>query len=249
MSGNNTGVQVRIRHFSLFVHCTCHRLQLAAVHASSEHNEVKRVLGTLLTMWKAFHYSPKKAENLAEIEAVLKTPELKILKPSDTRWLAQGRCVRAVQQTLQAIVATFEAIYEESGHAEANGIAKLMCTYKFVACLYMLCDVLHTVAKLQGSLQAKELDLATVPVMVKGTLTRLVELKEHPGSSTWFKDHTTVFSNQAALGNRNIVVIQADEDNFSAKVYRPYIQTVIDHEIIRCFFCFCNIQSILLTKN
>ena len=54
----------------------------------------------------------------------------------------------------------------------------------------MLCDVLHTVAKLQGSLQAKELDLATVPVTVKGTITRLVELKEHPGSSTWFKDHT-----------------------------------------------------------
>ena len=77
MSGNNTGVQVRIRHFSpsaLFVHCTCHRLQLAAVHASSEHNEVKRVLGTLLTMWKAFHYSPKKAEKLAEIEILLKKP-------------------------------------------------------------------------------------------------------------------------------------------------------------------------------
>ena len=45
---------------------------------------------------------------------------------------------------------------------------KLMCTYKFVACLYMLCDVLHIVAKLQGSLQAKELDLANVPVLVKG---------------------------------------------------------------------------------
>ncbi len=43
-----------------------------------------------------------------------------------------------------------------------------MCTYKFVACLYMLCDVLHIVAKLQGSLQAKELDLANVPVLVKG---------------------------------------------------------------------------------
>ncbi len=49
------------------------------------------MLGTLLTIWKAFHYSPKKAEKLAEIEAVLK-----MLKPSDTRWLAQERCVCAV---------------------------------------------------------------------------------------------------------------------------------------------------------
>ena len=41
----------------------------------------------------------------------------------------------------------------------------LMCTYKFVACLYMLYDVVHTVAKLQGSLQSKVLDLATVPIL------------------------------------------------------------------------------------
>ena len=82
------------------------------------------MLGTLLTMWKAFHYSPKEAEKLAKIEAVLKTPELKMLKPSDTWWLAQEQCVCAVRQTLLAIVATFEAIYEESGHAEAYGIAK-----------------------------------------------------------------------------------------------------------------------------
>ena len=67
MSGKKSGVQVRMRYHSpsaLYVHCCCHRLQLAVVHASSEHNEVKRVLGTLLTVWKAFHYSPKKAEKL-----------------------------------------------------------------------------------------------------------------------------------------------------------------------------------------
>ncbi len=74
-------------------------------------------------------------------------------------------------------------------YAEAFGISKILCTYKFVACLYMLCNVLHTVAKLQGSLQSKELDLAIVPVMVDSTVSRLVELKENPLSSTWFKDH------------------------------------------------------------
>jgi len=55
-------------HQVLFM-CTataCHKLQLAAVNAAAEHTEVKRVLGTLLTIRKAFHYSPKKAEKLAE---------------------------------------------------------------------------------------------------------------------------------------------------------------------------------------
>lgn len=33
--------------------------------------------------------------------------------------------------------------------------------------LYTLCDIFHTIAKLQGSLQSKQLDLATVPVIVE----------------------------------------------------------------------------------
>ena len=61
----------------------------------------------------------------------------------------------------------------------------------------MLCDLLHTVTKLHGSLQSKELDIATVPVMVDACIKRLKELKEKPASSTWFKDHLTVFSESA----------------------------------------------------
>ena len=41
--------------------------------------------------------------------------------------------------------------------------------YNTVPCIYMLSDVLHTVDKLQGSLQGKEVDLASVPGMVGGT--------------------------------------------------------------------------------
>ena len=67
MSGRKSGVQVRIRQrapSALYVHCRCHQLQLAAVHSAKEHPEVQRVLGTLLTIWKCFHYSPKKPKNL-----------------------------------------------------------------------------------------------------------------------------------------------------------------------------------------
>jgi len=104
---------------ALYIHCRCHKLQLAAVHAANEHTEVKRVFGTLLTMWKTFHYSPKKAEKPSEIQAFLNEPEIKITKPSDTRWLARERCVRAVRKSLPALVSTFESIYEETGDAEA----------------------------------------------------------------------------------------------------------------------------------
>ena len=140
MSGNKSGVQIRMRRHSpnaLFVHCRCHQLQLASLHAAKQHNEVQRVFGTLLTIWKTFHYSPKKAEKLVEIQAELNAPELKIHKPSDTRWLARERCVHAVQNSLPAFILTFHDIYKEKGDAELYGLAKLLRKYKFVACLYI----------------------------------------------------------------------------------------------------------------
>ena len=76
-----------------------------------------------------------------------------MLKPSDTHWLARERAVCAVRQSLHALVTTFEEIHEKTGDAEAHGIASLLTKYNTVACIYMS-DVLHTVAKLQGSLQA-----------------------------------------------------------------------------------------------
>ena len=50
---------------------------------------------------------------------------------------------------------TFEDIhhvYKDKGDAEALGIATLSIKYRTVACFYMLSDVLHTVAKPEGSL-------------------------------------------------------------------------------------------------
>ena len=38
-----------------------------------------------MTLWKFFHYSPKCAESLKEIQKILDLPELKIVKLSDTR--------------------------------------------------------------------------------------------------------------------------------------------------------------------
>ena len=166
MSGNKTGVQTRLRLHApsaIYVHCRCHLLQLAAVNDAGEHAEVNRGLGILLTIWKAFYYSSKKAEKLKEIQAELQCPEVKMQKPSDTRWLARERAVCAVRLSLPALVSTFKEIYDETGDAKAHKIAILSTKYKTVACIYMLCDVLHTVAALQAS----------VPAMVESTIRRL----------------------------------------------------------------------------
>ena len=99
-SGDKTGVQRRLKELSphaLFVHCRWHVLQLVSVQATNATPGIKHVYTTLMTLWKFFHYSPKRAESLKEIQKVLDLPELKIVKPSDTRWLPHECCVKAVK--------------------------------------------------------------------------------------------------------------------------------------------------------
>ena len=50
--------------------------------------------GTVTSVWKLLYYSLKKAEALKGIQAALGFPELRFVKPSDTRWLSHERCVR-----------------------------------------------------------------------------------------------------------------------------------------------------------
>ena len=62
-------------------------LQLVSLQAANATPRIKHVYTTLMTL-KLFHYSPERAESLKEIQKVLYLPEHKIVKPSNTRWLA-----------------------------------------------------------------------------------------------------------------------------------------------------------------
>ena len=166
-----------------------------------DHREVSKVFGTLLTMWKAFHYSPKKAEKLIEIQAILNSPELKVTKNPVTQdgWQGSGVFVPSGNVCLLLFVRLRNSM-EMLRHMGYRGC------YVHTRLLHVcICYVISsTVAKLQASLQAKDLDLASVPVLVDSTLSRLIELKENPSSTTWFKDHRNVFTDSNLLGERNI---------------------------------------------
>ena len=72
-----------------------------------------------------FYYSPKCAQSLKEVQKVLDFPELKIVKPSDTRWLAHERCVRTVKASYSAIITALDHIYSESHEPKTLGIKNL----------------------------------------------------------------------------------------------------------------------------
>ena len=85
-------------------------LQLASVQAVNATPGIKHVYTTLMTLWKFFHYSPKRAEPLKVIQEVLDLPELKIVKPLDTLWFSHEPCVKAVKASYSSIVLALENI-------------------------------------------------------------------------------------------------------------------------------------------
>ena len=97
-------------------------------------------------------------QSLKEIQKVLDLPELKIVRPSDTHWLAHERCVKAVKASYSSIVLTLENIYETSHEPEVLGLSKALSSHSTIAAMYLLDYILPQVAKLNRALQTKHLD-------------------------------------------------------------------------------------------
>jgi hypothetical protein len=155
-SGKVSGVRGRIQTLAahaVFVHYSCHRLQLASIQAAQSVNEIKMMFGTMGSLWKLFYHSPKNAETLTAVQAVLSFPELKVVKPSETRWLSHERCVQATRKELPALIVTLQQLYETSGDAEAYGLVSLLARVSGVASIHLLSEVLSVLARLNLFMQ------------------------------------------------------------------------------------------------
>ena len=131
-SGCMNGVQRRIRAHSahaVYIHCSCHRLQLASIQAAESDNAIKKTFGTMTNLWKLFYYSPKKAQALKDVQSVLSLPNLKVVKPRSTRWLSHEQCLHAIHKDLPAIIITLQQLYQISGDAEAYGISLVLSSF------------------------------------------------------------------------------------------------------------------------
>ena len=82
--------------------------------------------GTMTNNWKLFYYSPKEAESLKGIQDVFGFPELKIVKPCDTRSVSPEHCLKVICNELLPLLQTLSQLYKLSGDAEANGIYPLL---------------------------------------------------------------------------------------------------------------------------
>ena len=104
---------------------------------------------------------------------MLDLPELKVVKPSNTRWLAHERYAKAVKASCSAIVNALNNTYENTHEPEALGISKVLCKASTVCAMYLHDYTLPEVAKLSRSLHADKIDLTAIAPLVGATLDTL----------------------------------------------------------------------------
>ena len=192
-----------------------------------------------------FHYSPKNFSSLKEMPALVNHPQLKMIKPSDTRWLAHDRSVKVIRCSMRPLIDTLEHIHEGTGELEALGMLRTMKTYNFVATLMMLIDVLPVLTCLSRALQAKTVDFTLVASQLTYVQHSLQQIKERPNDQEYLSTvHDTV--TDLAIG---VVDLETARENFNKNVLQPYLEEVsrqISCRLLGPLDCFQHLRSTVM---
>ena len=129
-----------------------------------------------MMLWKFFHYFPKRAGSLKEIQKVLDLPELRIMKPSETRCLVHELGIKAIKAGYRLIVLALENIYETSHEPENLGLSKALSSHSTIAAMYLLDYILPHVTKHSCALQTMHPDLSLISSLVDALLNHLMML-------------------------------------------------------------------------
>ncbi|XP_053383488.1 uncharacterized protein LOC128549841 [Mercenaria mercenaria] len=156
MSGERKGLQRRIRHaspFSLYINCRNHRLALCFVHMMKKGPLLVEVDATLISIWKMFHFSPKKAATFKNMQEAYGQRPLAFVRASTTRWLSHlSACLRFTAR-FESLLDTIDALVYDSHDADILGIRNHMMRQEFVATVLVLSDMLRPVNYLSLYLQ------------------------------------------------------------------------------------------------
>ena len=145
MTGRLTRVATRLKRHSpkmIAIHCANHRLVLAAAHAVDGIPYLQRYKSILQTLFFFYQHSPVRMASLHAIQEVLNDPVIKYKQAKDVYWLSHDNAIKALIRTLPSILVSLDREASENGEATAHGLLNFMKCYKFVACTYLLSDVL-----------------------------------------------------------------------------------------------------------
>ena len=130
----------------------------------------------LSQVYTFFSRSSVHTAQLVEMQTVLNHPQLRLQKPTVTRWMSLENAVDALRKCFRSVKLVLDAEAND-GDATALGLAMELGKPEFIALLYLLSDILWTVSRLSIAFQSPKLHLLGIEKLLKGYLAELEELK------------------------------------------------------------------------
>ena len=226
MIGVRGGVAALLKQTSPWIianHCVAHRLALASAQAADEVSYVQKFKAILGQLYRFYENSAVRTAGLKGIQDVLNDPKVKLTQAKDVRWLSHERAVINLRRCLPSVITSLEREASERHDAQALGLATFVKSYKFVATLLMLSDVLPPLASLSRAFQREDLDYSLVKPLVGGTVATLQNLKITPGQ------HFSTLDKMLREDLQAFHIQVPANNTFKANIHDRYLDTVIRH--------------------
>ena len=173
----------RLNPSLISVWCCAHRLSLACHWAGQRVPALQKLQETLVRLYKYFKYSAVRTNELKQLKNLMQEKVRKLKKPTAVRWLSLQDAVVAAQESWGCLVLMLEheVASNEGDTALSTSLLKDIKTYKFIALLCMLRDVLEPLTACSKSFQKDIIDVEETNTLLQATLDNVTSLAEYPG--------------------------------------------------------------------
>ena len=227
MTGRQNGVSVRLKSHSprtIAVHCINHRLALAAANASDSIPYIKQFKSILQSLFYFYQNSAVRTASLQTIQEVLNDPVIKCKQAKDVRWLSHENAIKAVVRSLPSLLVSLDREASENGEPTALGLYKFMKSYKFVASVYLLSDILPHLGCLSRIFQKENVNLSLIQPCLKSTIDAIKKYEDDPGPNLSKLDEVLV----TELKDFQIEATSQQKHFFKNQIQDAYIKALTE---------------------
>ena len=162
------------------VHCVAHRLELSFADTLSDVPVLKDVKEMLQGIWKHYHYSAKAVRELKELAESMEVRAYKAIKADGTRWVPhmQRALNILLSKNFQVVVLHFQHTSQamdasKQMQGRAVNYSKKFTSYKFVAIMHLLLDIVDALSKVSLSFQEDGITISRVQDNLTALLANL----------------------------------------------------------------------------
>lgn len=150
--------------YCLYVHCVCHRLALSVSNCQQQIPALDTLTKIIGSVYNYVQYS--KLERFKDISAILDMATVKFKRLFEIRWLCLGEAVVAVIRNYEPLMVLLSQD-ANNGDPTAIGLNQQLSSFKWVALLHLVADVLNTINHLSRLFQHNDVSFSAIRGEVK----------------------------------------------------------------------------------